>query len=176
LAIVKDFKHLTDQNSVKEVKEYGTSMTSMQIDGVGNVGFFYTRLSDRRVSLKERRELAEKLGADLFLSVHINSTASGRESDINGGQVLYRAADPSGESKKFAGTVMRQLEKYLGCRSRGTIAGDDIYIVRTAKMPVALAEVGFITNKAERSKLASSDYQNRAAQALVDAVSEYLKK
>lgn len=175
LSIVKKFKHLTDQNAVTEVKEYGTALTSMEIDGVGKVGFFYTRLSDKYVSLKYRRAVARKLGADIFLSVHINSTASGRESEINGGQVLYRAADKTGESKKLADTIMEQLKSRLGCRDRGSIAGDDIYIVRTAQMPVALVEVGFITNKTECKKLCSDDYQEKTAQALLAAVTEYLK-
>ncbi len=175
LSIVKKFKHLTDQNSVTEVKEYGSNITSMQIDGIGKVGFFYTRLSDKKVYLRPRREMAEKLGANLFLSVHINSTSSGRESSINGGQVLYKASDKTGESKKFADIVMNQMAEKLGCRKRGTIAGDNIYIVRTAKMPVALAEIGFITNKTEREKLLSDDYQEKTAQALLDAVTEYLR-
>lgn len=174
LSIVKKFKQLTDQNAVTEVKEYGNILTSMQVDGIGKIGFFYTRLSDKKVYLRPRREMAEKLGADLFLSVHINSTASGRESTINGGQVLYKASDKTGESKKFADIVMKQMADKLGCRSRGAIAGDNIYIVRTAKMPVALAEIGFITNKTEREKLLSDDYQEKTAQALLDAITEYL--
>ena len=174
LEIVKKFKQLTDQNAVTEVKEYGNTLTSMQIAGVGKVGFFYTRLSDKKVYLRPRREMAEKLGADLFLSVHINSTSSGRESSINGGQVLYKASDKTGESKKFADIVMNQMAEKLGCRKRGAIAGDNIYIVRTAKMPVALAEIGFITNKTEREKLLSDDYQEKTAQALLDAITEYL--
>ncbi|MDD6551472.1 MAG: N-acetylmuramoyl-L-alanine amidase [Lachnospiraceae bacterium] len=174
LSIVKKIRDLTDKNAVKEVGGYGNAMTSMKVDGVGTVGFLYTRLSDKTVSLKERANLAKTFDADLFLSVHINSTASGRESSINGGQVLYRAGDKTGGSRKFAEQIMTCLRQQLGCRDRGTIAGDEIYIVRTAQMPVALAEIGFITNTSERQKLTDDDYQKKAASALLEAVMEEL--
>ncbi|MQN01778.1 MAG: N-acetylmuramoyl-L-alanine amidase [Lachnospiraceae bacterium] len=174
LSIVKYFKHFTDKKAVTEVKEYGTNLTSMKIKGVGKVGFFYTRLSDKTISDKDRIEEAKKIGADLFLSVETGSTASGRESEINGAQVLYRGSDKTSRSRKFADTVLKKLLSGLKCEDRGSIAGDEHYIVSASKIPVAIAEVGFITNKAERKKLVTADYQKKAAKALVEAVSEYL--
>lgn len=174
LSIIKKFKYLTDKKSVKEVKGYGSTLTSMKLDGVGTVGFFYTRLSDKTVTVKDRIDFAKTFDADLLLSVHMNSTASGRESSINGAQVLYRAADRTGESKHFAETIMDELKQHLGCSDRGVIAGDEDYMISTAEMPVAIADIGFITNSTERKKLADEDYQQKAAEALLDAVKEEL--
>lgn len=43
-------------------------------DSLKDVQPFYTRNSDTYPSLKERHEIANQAGADLFISVHINST------------------------------------------------------------------------------------------------------
>lgn len=156
LAIVKRLKHLLDESDQR-------------------IGVYYTRLDDTNPALESRVAMANNLSADLFLSVHNNSTASGRMSSINGTEVMYRASDTSGKSKEFAQVCLDHLLQRLGSQSKGLVAGDDIYIVRTAEMPVALVEVGFMTNQEELEKLKSSEYQNACAQALYDAMMQMLE-
>jgi N-acetylmuramoyl-L-alanine amidase len=43
-------------------------------------------------------------------------------------------------------------------------------------MPVALAEIGFITNEDERKKMLSDDYQQKCADAICQSMEEYLQK
>lgn len=43
-------------------------------DSLGDVETYYTRTTDVRPSLKERHEIANRAAADLFVSIHINST------------------------------------------------------------------------------------------------------
>ncbi|OYP44598.1 hypothetical protein CG709_04050 [Lachnotalea glycerini] len=43
-------------------------------------------------------------------------------------------------------------------------------IIRLSEIPVALVEVGFITNKTEAANLKSESYQKKAAQAIYDAI------
>ena len=45
-----------------------------------------------------------------------------------------------------------------------------------SKVPVALVEVGFMTNQKELENLQDKEYQRKAAQALYDAVLEYLNE
>ncbi len=140
------------------------------------IGIFYTRTDDSSLSLEKRVGLANTLQADLFLSIHNNTTASGRMSGINGTEVMYHAADESGASKAFAQTCLDQLLQTLGSGSKGVVVGDDIYIIRTAQMPVALAEIGFMTNQEELDKLKSDEYQEAAAKALAQAVLQTLEE
>lgn len=135
-----------------------------------SVGVYYTRLDDSDMALAQRVNLANRLDADLFLSVHINSTASGRTSNINGTEVMYRSGDQSGASKAFAQNCLNALLESLGSNSKGVVAGDEIKIIRTSKVPVALVEIGFITNNNERQLMESDAYQEKAAQALYEAV------
>ena len=69
---------------------------------------------------------------------------------------------------------MDELKQHLRSSDRGVIAGDEDYMISTAEMPAAIADIGFITNSTERKKLADEDYQQKAAEALLDAVKEEL--
>ncbi len=139
-------------------------------NGKQDLKVYYTRLDDEKIGLEHRVNLANNTGADLFLSIHINSTASGRESAINGTEVMYKVEDTTGASKAFADTCLTNLLTSLSSQSKGLVAGDDIKIIRLAKMPVALAEIGFITNGTERERMQTEDYQNQAAQGLYDSL------
>lgn len=141
-----------------------------------NIGVYYTREKDFNPPYSSRVGLANELQADLFLSVHINSTSSGRVSGINGSEVMYRSADESGLSKAFANNCLESMLSTLGSNSKGLVAGDEIYIIRTSQVPVALAEIGFITNNEEKNKLISEDYQQKAAESLYNAIVNTLKE
>ena len=140
-----------------------------------NIGVYYTRTDDTNPTFANRVGLANDSEADLFLSVHNNSTASGRMSSINGTEVMYEGGDSSGESKKFASICLNHLLVELDSKSKGTVVGDEVYIIRMSKPPVALVEVGFMTNQRELDLLQDSEYQRKAAQALYDSVLEYLQ-
>lgn len=141
-----------------------------------NVGIFYTRTEDTNPRLDDRVGLANDIEADVFISIHQNSTATGRESSINGTSVMYRSSDETGGSKEFAAICLENLLNDLGSLSKGLIAGDEIRIIKNAKMPVALAEIGFLTNPGEMSKLKSEEYQERAMKALYNSIMEYIEK
>ncbi len=139
-----------------------------------NIGVYYTRTDDTNPAFANRVGLANDSQADLFLSVHNNSTASGRMSSIQGTEVMYKGGDSSDKSKEFANTCLKHLLKELDCKSKGTVVGDEVYIIRMSESPVALVEVGFMTNQRELELLQDKDYQKKAAKAMYDAVLEYL--
>lgn len=141
-----------------------------------NIGVYYTRESDFNPTYKSRVGLANDLNADLFLSVHINSTASGRVSKINGSEVMYRSSDESGLSKAFSQNCLDAMLQGLGSNSKGLVAGDEIYIIRSSNVPVALAEIGFITNNEEKAKMVTEEYQQKAAESLYNAIIKTLKE
>lgn len=139
-----------------------------------NIGVYYTRTDDSNPSFAARVGLANDSGADVFLSIHNNSTASGRMSSISGTEVMYEGGDSTGESKEFASICLDNLIQALGSKSKGTVVGDEVYIIRMSNVPVALVEVGFMTNAEELEKLQNTEYQKKTAKALYDAVIEYI--
>ncbi len=134
----------------------------------GNIGVYFTRTDDSNPTFDQRVQLANKSGADLFISVHNNSTRSGRFSSVRGTQVMYN--ETSEESRAFAEICLEEMTGHLGSRDKGLVEGNSIYIIRTSEVPVALIEVGFMTNKEELELLRSEEYQHAAAQGIYNAV------
>lgn len=64
---------------------------------------YYTRTSDTNPTLDQRVQLANKANADLFISVHNNSDATGNFTKVKGTQVMYSESDDAKlSSKKLA--------------------------------------------------------------------------
>ncbi|MBZ0185404.1 MAG: N-acetylmuramoyl-L-alanine amidase, partial [Candidatus Obscuribacterales bacterium] len=128
-----------------------------------------TRKDDTSVSLAERVETTNRIRPDAFLSVHINSLES--TSDIHGIETYYQTP----QSRALAEKIHQNLVKDLKAPDR-FIRKAKFYVVNRTTVPAVLAEVGFISNKTEREKLNSSDYQNKVAGALAKGVILYLKE
>lgn len=133
-----------------------------------NIGVYFTRTDDSNPTFDQRVQLANKSNANLFVSVHNNSTRSGRMSGVSGTQVMY---DETSEfSRRFAEICLEEVTGTLGSRDKGVVEGDGIYIIRTCEVPVALIEVGFMTNEEELSLLSTEEYQRQAAMGIYQAI------
>lgn len=139
--------------------------------GDENIKVYYTRLDDANVSLTERVELANKSNADLFISIHNNASSSGMFTSENGTLVLYSSEDEDElTSRRFAQLCLHNVNDSVGSRNAGIVNGDNIYIVRTSKVPVALIEVGYMTNQTELDNLTNPEYQRKVAEGVYNAV------
>lgn len=137
----------------------------------GSVGVYYTRTTDVNPTLQQRAALANKVDADLFISIHNNSSGSGNFTSVKGTQVLYSESDEREKgSMRLAQICLDNVTGMLSSRAAGLIKGDDIYIIRTSNAPVALVEVGFMTNREELEQLSSEEYQKSAAQGIFNSI------
>ena len=136
------------------------------------IGVYYTRVDDTNPSFEDRVGLANKSDADLFISVHNNSTVSGKTSSVNGTAVMYDELkeDNGHGTKELAQICVDEVSGALGSRNRGIINGNEIYIIRNSEVPVALIEVGFMTNATELQNLSSPEYQRQTAQGIYNAI------
>lgn len=133
-----------------------------------NIGVYYTRTDDSNPTFDQRVQLANKSNANLFISIHNNSTRSGRMSGTKGTQVMY--SETSAESEAFAEICLEEVTSALGSRNKGLVEGNSIYIIRTSEVPVALIEVGFMTNQEELDLLRTEEYQRQAAEGIYEAI------
>lgn len=131
---------------------------------------YYTRIDDSNPSFAARANLANNVKADFFISVHNNGDT--KASSSIGTEVLYNETEEESSfgSKQLAQICQEEVVKELGSRDRGIVKGSEIYIIRSSNVPVALVEVGFITNKAEAAKLSSENYQEKAALGIFNAI------
>ncbi len=134
------------------------------------IGIYMTRTEDEYVALYDRSGFANDLGADLFISLHLNSLDGYESQTTSGVEALYSQSDDTKSSKRLAKILVNEVSDILGARNRGLVEGDDIAIVRDSKVPVALLEGGFMSNSSEFSKLQSDEYQKRMAAGVVGAI------
>ena len=135
---------------------------------------YYTREDDMVMSPEERAKICNSLQADIFLSVALNSTSSGRTSSMQGAAAEYLTTDDTGQGKIFASECLDGLLRNLGCKNRGLIPGDEEPILREKHTVAALVRVGYLSNYDERSKLITSEYQEAAAEGLYQAIIKQL--
>lgn len=128
-----------------------------------------TREDDRFIELDDRADIANRLRADLYVSIHSDS-ASNRSAC---GFTIYVARSASGNSLKLAKTVERRMGK-CGALARTTRRADYRVLVRTA-CPAVLVELGFLSNQGESTKLADPNYRQRLASAIAEGIVDYLK-
>lgn len=144
-----------------------------------------TREKDAFLPLEERAALTGKLGAEVFVSVHINTDGSGSEAE---GLETYFAGKPSlavlrktgqkGEnesmSEKLASLVQRCACDEAQVASRGTKQRDYV-VIEEARCPAVLVECGFLTNVSEARRLKEKVHQERLARGIASGVKLFLQ-
>ena len=76
------------------------------------------------------------------------------------------------ESIELAKCVTRGMSETLGVRNRGAKAAK-FYVLKGARMPSVLVEVGFLSNREEEINLNDRGYQQRLASAIADGILLY---
>ncbi|HDK7168291.1 TPA: N-acetylmuramoyl-L-alanine amidase, partial [Clostridium botulinum] len=138
-------------------------------------------------NLEDRISVANRINADLFVSIHADSADSSSaygygahyssyrpRLDNSGiymeGDVYYdkTPCDAALKSKVLSQLVVNEMSS-LGTANRG-IHDHNLYVTKNALMPSVLVETGFVSNDAEVRKLNSDSYQNQIAQKLYNAI------
>ncbi|WP_201716430.1 N-acetylmuramoyl-L-alanine amidase CwlD [Rossellomorea arthrocnemi] len=126
--------------------------------------------SRRKVEdLKKRLSLINESQADMFLSIHLNSIPSAKWS---GAQTFYNPKYE--ENKALAKTIQAELTRNLENTTREAKGLQNVYILKHAKKPGALVEIGFLSNPGERANLLKEDYQQKIAASVYQGVLNYL--
>ncbi len=136
------------------------------------VGFktYMIRDADVKIAPSYRMRVANDINADLVVSIHINAAEN---PNARGVEVLY-AEEETGKKKEFARILQENLIDTLGSVDRGIVHRQNLYMCRVPTMPSALVELGFVTNAEEQDRMMTSTFQKSAAQAMLDAILDFL--
>ena len=127
-----------------------------------------TRSDDTYLSLKDRVSISNYENADMFVSIHLNSS---EKSNINGLETHWYKAD----SKDLAQAVHNQLVKNIKANDRGLFKSM-FYVINHTYAPAILVETGFISNPQERNELFEKERQKATAKAIADGIIDYYKR
>ncbi len=126
---------------------------------------YYTRAEDKTLYLNPRVNFANDVEADLFFSIHCNSN----ESAIPGGsEVLYNEKQQGGGfgSKRLAQIALEEITNVTHRINRGLVPGSEMVIVGKSKVPMALIEVAFMSNREDLDFLGKEENKSNIAEAV----------
>jgi N-acetylmuramoyl-L-alanine amidase len=117
-----------------------------------------------------RAETANRLGADLLLSLHVDSSRTSRSNGVSSYFYGQRATGArSSVGARFADLIQRELTArtdLLDCHSHEK-AWD---LLRLTRMPAVWLELGYLTNPADAARLADAGFRDTVAEGVVVAV------
>lgn len=124
----------------------------------------YTRTDDRFLELSERAAIANKLKADLFLSVHINAGGgTGFESYVYNGNV-------SSATIAYQNVIHSEIMKAIGNVTDRGKKRANYAVLRETNMPAILTENLFIDNTNDAGKLKSEQLLLQIAHGHVEGL------
>lgn len=134
---------------------------------------YWTRTTDSFITLANRAAFASKVGADLFISLHMNSASS---SSANGTEVYYSPTNNStgfsGITSKTVATMMKNnLVSTLGTTNRG-VKTAGFYVTKHNTVPAILIELGFLSGSSDYYKLTNPTFQNNATKVIYDTITQ----
>ncbi len=159
-------------------KDLNLALAARLAKALKSAGFqvMMTRNSDRFATLDERAAMAEKTGADLFISVHHNSSAT--NPDAAGMETFAPKADAdtgisrSRHAHRLAFLIQQEQSGVNRSPGRG-VKHAGFKVLRKTRCPAVLIEAGFVSNPAEVKKCASAEQQMLLARAIARAVKSF---
>lgn len=165
------------KNGVKEkdlnYKIIYTLMKDYYSSNAPDTKVYWTRTTDSFITLANRAAFASKVGADIFISLHMNSATS---SSANGTEVYYSKNNNSKSfsnitSKAIATLLNNNLVANLQMTNRG-VKSAGYYVIKHNTVPAVLIELGFLSGNKDHSKLTSLTFQKKSAKIIYDTINQ----
>ena len=152
----------------------------------------FTRTNDTDLSVSNRIAFAEAHKADLFLSLHFNSSApndqqvgletycltpTGMPSTVTRGfgddpGLAFPNNAFDAQNLQFALRVHRALLQINGKHDRGVRRARFLGVLRGQHCPAILVEGGYLSNPQEAARIADPAYRQKLAEAVAQALTE----
>ena len=154
----------------------------------GGVEVVMSRDKDMTVDLKERSFMADRSGAEIFISIHHNAPGSGGDEGINYTSTYYHAKETDYEYEPSERDLAKFIQRDLAYAMRnsgglgsfdGTYSDYSIYpgagfsVLRVTKIPSILVEGGFFTNLHEERRLAIDEFNKIQAWGIFRGIARY---
>lgn len=124
-------------------------------------------LHEKKVSdMHNRLEIINTSGADLFVSIHMNSFS---DPSSGGLHVFYSRNHP--EAEETASLIQDAMSELTGAKTHAVkVASDTLYLMKNTVPPAILIECGFISNPEEERLLNDEKYQSKIAFSIANAM------
>lgn len=160
-----------------------------------DVEVYLTRETDREMGLRERIAFANAVGADLFISIHLNAA---ERLGANGIETFFLQPDQLAPEPidwsidRLVPTVFSNCSRRVAHRGSVLLAeivqgelidATDAFdrgvkqgrftVLREARFPAIVVELGFVSNQHENLQLLDPTYQQKCVDALISSIKKY---
>lgn len=147
-----------------------------------------SRDKDETVNLKERSYMANRSGADIFISVHHNAPGNDKDYWTNYTSTYYHAKETDYEYEQNERDMARFVQRDMAYAMRnsgglgsfdGTYSDYWIYpgagfsVLRLTEIPSILVECGFFTNPHEEARIADDKFNKIQAWGIFRGIARY---
>ena len=133
--------------------------------------------NDTAISNKERAELATTENADITVRIHCNSdnsaSAAGALTMAPTSANQYLSAEVIEKSNTLAACIINHYSTATGLANRGVISSDNMTGTNWSTVPVAILEMGFMSNQSDDAYLADSANYPVIVSGIADGIDEY---
>jgi len=144
-----------------------TALECAQLLRAAGATVYLTRDEDRRSNLRDVVDYANRQRADIFISIHYNSSDDRR---VAGSETYYYNLT----SRAFAETMHEAIVRTLRERDRG-LHRVGFYTVKYTEMPSVLVEPVYLSNGDEYQLADSPAFRQKLAAGIVKGVKEYFR-
>ena len=144
----------------------------------GDYGLYEADSAEKkREDLQNRRKIMEESGAELVISIHLNSYP--QDTSVYGAQVFYAEDEQAGTdvhtAREIAENVQNALESAIpDGRERAAMKKNDVLLMKDPPCRFILVECGFLSCPREADLLKTAEYQGKVAAAVWTCINEIL--
>jgi N-acetylmuramoyl-L-alanine amidase len=124
---------------------------------------------------RHRRDLEARVNVinngQVAVSVHCNTI---KDPNQKGAVVFYQKGSDAG--KKLAASLLAELNKVQLLNDNRPLPRENLFLLRTSKIPTIIVELGFLSNQEDRTKLQEPAFRQQLAEALSRGIINYLEQ
>ncbi|HHW05991.1 MAG TPA: N-acetylmuramoyl-L-alanine amidase [Clostridia bacterium] len=124
---------------------------------------------------RHRRDLQARVRVinqgQVAVSVHCNTI---EDSSQRGAVVFYQKGSEAG--KQLAAALLGELNKVQLLNDNRPLPRENLFLLRTSRIPTVIVELGFLSNQEDRQKLMEPGFRQQLAEALSRGIINYLEQ
>lgn len=166
---------------VSGVPEYQLTLTigmmlKTELQNRGYTVVMTRESNDVDISNKERADIATAAGAAATIRIHADgvdsASASGASVLVPGSSNPY-IPELAGSSSQLGSCIINSYCAATGMKNRGVVGSDNMTGINWSTNPVALLELGFMTNPTDDANMQDDTYQQLMVRGIADGIDAY---